>query len=100
MSDGEARARLARLHRLSLAALSAQGFVLRAGAIGQSSGSGGALTSASDADAAVEGAAVRAAALALIAAVEGLLDLCAEVKLDASLALLSAPQLPPPPHEG
>ena len=84
-ATAEASARLARLQRLSLAALSAHGCVLRAGAVGGA----GALTSTSDADAAVEGAAVRAAALALIAAVEGLLDLCAEVKLDAALALLA-----------
>ena len=93
MNVPEVSTRLQRLQRLTMAALSAQGCVLRAGAVGASRAAdrdagASAAAAVSDADAAVEGAAVRAAALALIAAVEGLLDLCAEVKLDAALIAL------------
>ena len=79
----EASARLSRLTRYSTAALSQLGAMLRAGAIQSDS-----LTS--DADAAVEGAQMRAGAASLVASVEGLLALVLELKLDAAMAAAAA----------
>lgn len=80
----QAQARLQRLDRLSTQALSQFGTLLHLSKIKESG--------ASDADAAVEGAQIRGAALSLASAVEGLLELVQEVKLDAALTLgASAP---------
>lgn len=80
----QAQARLQRLDRLSSQALSQFGTLLHLSKIKESG--------ASDADAAVEGAQIRGAALSLASAVEGLLELVQEVKLDAALTLgTSAP---------
>lgn len=78
----QAQVRLQRLDRLSSQALSQFGMLLHLSKIKESG--------ASDADAAVEGAQIRGAALSLVAAVEGLLELVQEVKLDAALTLGTA----------
>ncbi len=79
----EAKARLARLDKLSASALSHFGSILHGAKIQESSLS-------TDADAAVEGAQLRGASLAMVTSIEALLELVQEVKLDAALSLASS----------
>jgi len=74
----EARVRLARLDRLTAATLSQFGSLVRLAKVDES-------TAAGAVDAAVDGARGRAAATSLAVAVEGLLALVEEVKVDAVL---------------
>ena len=83
-ASAEASARLARLSRGTAAALSQLGAMLRSAAIQSDS-----LTS--DADAAVEGAQMRAGAASLVASIESLLALVLELKLDAAMMAAAAP---------
>jgi hypothetical protein len=83
----EADARLARLDRLAAAALSQYGAVLHLSKVRDTG-----ITS--DADTSVEGAQVRAAALGLTAAVEGLADLVQELQVEAALHMSAPPQPP------